>query len=385
MEKEVRIIIGGDIVPTKSNISNFENGTISEIIDEEILNLLRKADFRVFNLETPMSDVDTPIEKEGPCFRTSKKSIIGLKELNPDLFTLANNHILDQGIVGLDSTIDSLHDAGIAYVGVGSTCNDAGSPYITEIAGRKIGFFGCAEHEYSVATDTLPGANPFDSLETPDLIREIKNKCEFLIVLYHGGKEYYEYPSPQLQKRCRKLADCGADLIICQHSHCVGSFEEYGNSKILYGQGNFLLDRYVKAYEQYFQSGLLVSLTIKSDGFSCRLIPIKRNGNGVRLADDKETKDILQKVNNRSVEIQKDGFVIENYKKYVKNIAYRYIFRLSRFGYVISSIDNRFFGGKLLSRDLKKWLGSHQRLAIQNCLQCEAHNEILKTYLDNRG
>lgn len=63
------------------------------------------------------------------------------------------------------------------------------------------------------------------------------------------------------------MVDCGADMIICQHSHCIGSFEKYKQSGILYGQGNFILDNYVKAYEKYFQESVLVEITLdKEDG-----------------------------------------------------------------------------------------------------------------------
>lgn len=61
-------------------------------------------------------------------------------------------------------------------------------------------------------------------------------------MLYHGGKEYYRYSSPNLQKTCRKMTEKGADLVLCQHSHCIGSYEEYNDSTILYGQGNFIFN-----------------------------------------------------------------------------------------------------------------------------------------------
>ena len=229
----------------------------------------------------------------------------------------------------------------------------------------------------------MPGANAFDALETPDSIRKIKKNCDYLIVLYHGGKEYYEYPSPELQKRCHKLADCGADFVICQHSHCVGTSEKYNNSRILYGQGNFIFDRYVKAYKYYFQTGLLVQITISAEKADWKFIPIKKAGKGIRIADKKETKEILDNIDQRSKRIKEPSFVQKHFEDYVSKIAFRDIMRMSRFGYVFSSLDNRFFNGKLFNRNLKRLLGRHQRLAIQNCLQCEVHNEVVRVYLDN--
>lgn len=174
--KNVEIIIGGDIVPTDSNIKFFENGRISEIIDKEILNILTNADIRIFNLETPICDKKTPIEKEGPCFHTSTKSVHGLKALKPSILTLANNHIMDQGIKGLESTIAALESESIAYVGVGKNYTDSNKAWYTKINGKRIGVYGCVEHEYSYATDNFPGATPFEALDIADTIRKIKKK-----------------------------------------------------------------------------------------------------------------------------------------------------------------------------------------------------------------
>lgn len=78
-------------------------------------------------------------------------------------------------------------------------------------------------------------------------------------------------------------------------------------------------------------------------------------------------------------------FVFNNYSKYVEEIAGRYLVRLTRSGYLISAVNNMFFNGRLLKRNFKMLLGKHLRLAIQNCLQCEVHNEVLQTYLNNRN
>lgn len=384
MNKKLSIIIGGDIVPTKSNLQYFESGNIESIIDKDIREILSNADIRIFNIETPICDERTPIEKEGPCFSTSRKSVNGIKALNPTLVTLANNHILDQGLSGLKSTIEILNKKKISFTGIGKNYIDANKAFYIEKNGLRIGIYGCTEHEYSVATNKFPGATPFEALDIVDTIREIKTSCDCLIILYHGGKEYYEYPSPELQKRCHKMIKAGADFIICQHSHCIGTLENYMNGKILYGQGNFILDRYIKAYEKYFQSSLLVRIDICEGEFNWEMIPIKKEGCGIRIASNEEAKPILESMHIRKLQITDVDFVEKKYKEYVNTVAFRWIIRLSRFGYIVSFIDNKFLKGKLLNRDLKRILGKHQRLAIENCLQCEVHNEILRAYLQNR-
>jgi len=170
---------------------------------------------RIFNLEAPITDELNPISKCGPNLIAPTSTIKGIKALNPSLITLANNHILDQGVRGLNSTRDILNSNDIPFVGVGDNLTAASKPYILQRDNLKIGVYACAEHEFSIATDTSPGANPFDPLESLDHIQDLKSMCDYVIVLYHGGKEHYRYPSPYLQKVCRKMVQKGADLIVC--------------------------------------------------------------------------------------------------------------------------------------------------------------------------
>ena len=238
-----KMIIGGDLVPTKSNEEIFINGNIEKIVDDKILKILEEANYRVFNLETPLTDSNHPISKEGPALKAKKETINGIKRINPDLITIANNHILDYGQEGLQDTIEELRKNNISYVGAGNNLEEASKGFIIENNGFKIGIYGCSEHEYTIATKTEGGANPFDPLESLDQIENLRKNTNYVIVLYHGGKEFYRYPTPYLQKVCRKIIDKGADLVLCQHSHCIGTYEDYKNGKIVYGQGNFLFDR----------------------------------------------------------------------------------------------------------------------------------------------
>lgn len=66
------------------------------------------------------------------------------------------------------------------------------------------------------------------------------------------------------------MAQKGADIIICQHSHCIGCFENYENSTIIYGQGNFIFD---DSQSEYWKTSLLINIEIK-DEFKIQYIPI---------------------------------------------------------------------------------------------------------------
>jgi poly-gamma-glutamate synthesis protein (capsule biosynthesis protein) len=199
----MEILIAGDLVPTQSNIDLFNNADIKALLGEELLLLWSSADIRIFNLEVPLADKEAPISKCGLNLIAPISTVNGIKALNPASITLANNHILDQGEQGLKSTQDILKKNNISFVGIGDNLSEASKPCIIKKDGLKMGIYVCAEHEFTIATENTPGANPFDPLESLDRIQNLKAECDYVIVLYHGGKEHYRYPSPYLQKVCR--------------------------------------------------------------------------------------------------------------------------------------------------------------------------------------
>jgi len=276
------------------------------------------ADYRIFNLETPLVNEESPILKSGPHLSASKDSINGVNKLNPSLISMANNHIMDHGNNGLTSTIKLIKKSNLPYVGVGNNLESASKSYIINEEELKVGVYSCAEHEFTIATEKKPGANPFDPFESLDHISELSKKSDFVIVLYHGLKEHYRYPTPKVQKACRKMVDKDADLILCQHSHCIGSFEEYDSGTILYGQGNFIFNM---RDNEYWNTGLLVELVIKKDKYNVDYIPFKTNSVGIQSLNNEEKHEIMDSFNKRSEEIKNQDFVENEYNKFVhKNI-----------------------------------------------------------------
>lgn len=369
----MQLLIAGDLVPTQSNIDLFKKADTNSLLDEELLSLWNSVDMRIFNLEVPLTDKETPIAKCGPNLIAPISTANGIKALKPSLLTLANNHILDQGEQGLKSTKDTLNKNNIPFVGIGDDLSEASKPYIIQKNGLKIGIYACAEHEFSIATEKTPGANPFDSLESLDHIQKLKEQCDYVIVLYHGGKEHYCYPSPYLQKVCRKISQKGADLVICQHSHCIGCFEKYQDSTILYGQGNFIFDH---SDSEYWKTSLLVKIEIK-DGLNIEYIPIVKKENVVRLAEGRELKEILGAFYERSDRILQEGFIKKQYEKFAEENIDSYLRNFSGFGKWLNRIDRRLFNNALLKRKYNK----KKLLVIQNYIECEAHREVFLTSL----
>ncbi len=375
----MNIIIGADLVPTKSNVAHFINGDAEYLLGEELKQLLDDADFKIFNLEVPLTDKLSPIKKCGPALIAPAASINGYKAVGVDLVTVANNHILDQGEQGLRSTIQLLKDNAIDFVGAGNTPEEAALPYIFECADKKIGVYACAEHEFSIVTNNSSGANPFDYLCSFGHISALKEKCDFVIVLYHGGKEHYRYPSPMLQKVCKKMIDSGADLVLCQHSHCIGCEEKYNGGTIVYGQGNFLFDH---SKSEFWQTSLLVKI---SKDFNISYIPLIKQQEKVRLATGDDGDKILKDFSIRSSNICKNGFVEKEYKVFAKEMLNGYLINFAALNksFVFRAL-NRLTKQKFGKWYLKRKYSCDSLLAMYNFINCEAHRELIEEGLKKR-
>ncbi len=364
------IIIGGDIVPTQSNEDLFVNKNIAELLGEDLKKIVKNAYYRVFNLETPLTDEIMPIIKYGPCLAAAINTVNGLREMDINLFTLANNHILDQGEQGLITTIEVLREAGIKYIGAGINLEEASKSYFLNFLNKRIGFYACAEHEFSIAGDSTPGANPFDPLFVYDHVNKLKNETDYVIVLYHGGKEHYRYPSPNLQRICRRFVDKGADLVICQHSHCIGCEEKYQKGTIVYGQGNFLFDN---SNDEHWKTGLLIKL---DENMSISYIPVIKMGSKVRLADNSSKKSIIEEFEERSNQIMEKGFVEKQYNTYAESQAEFYLAAFSGKKLILYRLLNKISKGRILKNNLSCVYGINETIRLVNYLDCEAHREL---------
>lgn len=367
-----RLLIGADFVPTPSNIAVFKNGEIESLFDDELLKEISEVDYRIFNLEVPLTNARNPIMKAGPNLIAASEAVNGFRSIKVDFFTLANNHIMDQGFAGLQSTIDILNNAGISYSGAAQNLNDAIRPYILQLANKKVGIYCCAEHEFSIAEENKAGANPFDPLESLDHIEKLKSRTDYVICLYHGGKEHYRYPSPLLQKTCHKIIEKGADLVICQHTHCIGCKEDYQDGTIVYGQGNFLFDN---SDSEYWQTSLLIEVDVETGKLD--YIPLQKNGNGVKKAKGIDKDKILSDFYERSEEIKDPKFILTQYSAYAQTMIDNYISSTDILGNsFVFRIINKLFQYKLRKKLAKYIINKHKYWLI-NQYECEAHRELI--------
>ena len=96
-----------------------------DLIFNDFLPIIRKADIAITNLEAPLLKIGSPIKKTGPAIKVIPETINAIKYAGFNILTLANNHIMDYGEVGLQSTLRLCVENNIESVGVGETYIEA--------------------------------------------------------------------------------------------------------------------------------------------------------------------------------------------------------------------------------------------------------------------
>ncbi len=205
---------------------------------------LRAADFAMVNLETAITTRGTE-EPKRYHFRAPTTAYAAIQAAGIDLVSVANNHALDYGQVGLLDTIDSAAAAKMPIVGAGRDANEAYAPYVTNIKGVKVAVIGLSQvWELSPswkATDTRPGiAMAFDTERSAASVRAARSLADVVIVYLHWGNESQTCPSADQKKIAKILADAGADIVLGTHAHVLLADGFMGNTYIHYGLGNFV-------------------------------------------------------------------------------------------------------------------------------------------------
>tara|TARA_B100001057_G_C22867481_1_gene957218 strand:+ start:3109 stop:4248 length:1140 start_codon:yes stop_codon:yes gene_type:complete len=344
-------------------------------IDHKIKEDFTNQDLTIGNLECPITLSNDAIEKNGPHLRGSEEFLSLLKEINFNLFTLGNNHIMDYGIQGLKDTVASCEKNNIQFTGVDfKDINSFPYYYTYEKEGIKLGILNVAEIEFSSTTKKDPGALRYDLVEIYKQIKKIKKHCDKLILIIHGGIENFELPSSQQVKDYRFLAEVGADMIICHHSHKVSGYEIYNGTPIFYGIGNFMFHAKQKPNDWYIgmQLNILISdkivFEIKINQYDIKTNTLRR----VSKQKYKVYKSLIERLSH----IIKDEELLEQELDLFADLHADYYFKVlhnktSRWQRIL--ID-RF---KMHSLFLKK----EQNLRLINYFYCDSHSFMIKKIL----
>ncbi len=156
-------------------------------------------------------------------------------------FSMANDHSLDYGSVGLGETLTRLNELGVQYAGAGENLPAAGMYRVLEAKGLRIGFLAC-----SAVNPNGPG--PLDDwcLTTTaysDLYRNVlraEDETDLVVVYVCWGDQDGLSVSDAQRRVAHQLIQSGADVVIGTHPHVLQPIEQYNGGWIFYSLGDLI-------------------------------------------------------------------------------------------------------------------------------------------------
>ena len=295
-ETNIVITFGGDTVlgtreEWKGKANNFDAYIQEQGVAwpfAKLASVFQADDLTLVNLECVLQKNSKGILKNkayrfrGDPSYTEILTVAGIESVN-----IANNHYIDYSRQGQKSTQAALTAGGIAFSGYGTL-------YVYEAKGYKIGFGGCRETVYKQQKSAIKND-----------IRKLKEMgCDVIVYSCHWGKEYNPKHNALQQRMARYAVDCGADIVIGTHPHCVQGIGAIQGVPILYSLGNLMFGG---THDMRTFDGLLAQASFRFgekgyEGVELRLIPVLTSGDAPRnnfqpiLAEGEDAKRILRLV-----------------------------------------------------------------------------------------
>jgi poly-gamma-glutamate synthesis protein (capsule biosynthesis protein) len=209
-----------------------------------ISSALSAADLAMVNLETAVTTRGTPEPKQFH-FRAPASAYDAVKAAGIDVTSIANNHALDYGRVGLADTVDAARAAGVPAVGAGVNAAAAYAPWITEIRGTTFAILGFSQVSelWSAwkATATQAGiAMTRDLPRAVAAVRAARQRADVVVVYVHWGLEGEACPPAEARAFAGEMARAGANIVVGTHAHLLLGDGWIGKTFVQYGLGNFL-------------------------------------------------------------------------------------------------------------------------------------------------
>lgn len=374
------ITFAGDFSPCR----DYEDIVIREgsKVLGEAQSIILGSDISFVNLECPLTTSSSKLHKTGPNLKAHPKCVNALKDFT--VIGLANNHILDYGEKGLVDTLEACEQYGLPTVGAGLNLEQARSPYIHSVMGKKVAIIAIAEHEFNQSMNEECGSAGTHPIDNYYQIQEAKNQADIVVITLHGGNEYFPLPRPELRKLCHYFIDLGVDAVVCHHPHVPGAYETYRNKPIVYSLGNFIFDN--PSPPKNWETGYLFNINFdvndSNNSSVFNFIPYQQSVKlkGIRILEGKERARALQSIEKMNHTLSDDDLWKKAWRKLVKERSDDYIVQM------FSPI--RFRGLSRLTRYLpisKLLLNKNNTLLRLNLLRCQSHYEVLVEAIQNRA
>ncbi|MEX2415616.1 MAG: CapA family protein [Paenibacillaceae bacterium] len=277
-----------------------------------IASILQEADIAAGNMENPITDQGEPADKSF-VFRTSPEAVPEMVKSGFDIFNLANNHMLDYGLVGLQDTIRLLSEAGLYGVGAGMNQEEAYQPVVIEKNGVRVAYLGLSKVVPDVswkADKNIPGvAETYNYTRPIKAIEAAKEMSDMVVVIVHWGIEGAIEPLITDKALAHRYIDAGADLVIGSHSHVLQGIESYKGKWIAYSLGNFIFTTSGKSGTN--ETAIVQASCTKLGDCELNVVPIIAGPAQPKRMEDTAAKVLYQHLTSisYSAEVQEDGRV----------------------------------------------------------------------------
>ena len=278
----IQLVAAGDVNITDTVIAS--GGAEYDYTDTflDVAHLLADGDITVLNFEGNLCG--TPY---GSTSRSAPQSLMeALSRAGVDLVQLANSYAINQGISGLQATIQSVKDAGMEPLGVyaDERAYKAGKGYtIREVQGVKIAFVAFTKGMDGM---TLPQGSEhcvnvlYEDYDTTyqqidrDAIDDVLDavaaeKPDLTVAMLHWGSEYNDTISDSQENIVSILQEKGVDAIIGTHPHYVQkmTYDPQTGYFVAYSLGDFISDG-TRAGTEY---SVVLKLEITKSGNSTKI------------------------------------------------------------------------------------------------------------------
>ena len=243
----ITITFTGDIMLDRGVRKRIETVGMDGLFSSSIDSLFRSSDYVIGNLECPATKIKAPAYKKF-VFRAEPEWLESLRKHGFTHLNLANNHSIDQGRRGLQDTHENILKAGMTPIGAGKNMEAAARPVLIDSTIRPVYLiasnrlipenFAYLPNEFSISQE------PFDSLLTRVARLRATEPSAVIVVSLHWGWEHQLQPTTMQRVQARRLADAGANALVCHHTHTLQTMEQYHGCHIFYSIGNFIFDQY---------------------------------------------------------------------------------------------------------------------------------------------
>ena len=301
MKEKTSLVFTGDIGFDRYFYGKWDD---EELLSKEILDFLHSADHVIPNVEGPIANAEQNTTQSGVqqlLHTIDPKAVKVLKKMNADIWNICNNHIMDAGPYGIESTLKEAKEFGAQTIGAGMNVNQARKPVIIDEAGG-IGLFGVGYQRACRKADIdKPGCYSWSDLDAiQNTINEIKSRCRWCIVVAHAGEEFTPLPSPYTRERYHKYLEMGADIVVGHHPHVPMNYETVGDKIIFYSLGNFIFDTDYQRSQFNTELGLIVKLNFTENEFSYEPMGLR-----IIRGEERVVKDELPRI---FVDVQEEDF-----------------------------------------------------------------------------